>query len=75
MASECEKAVSPTMRSSTETSLEDEQRASSPSSPEPALEHTLTEWDSPTDAGNPRNWSLGARVFGVLVPAWYAFAV
>ncbi|KAL9090554.1 MAG: hypothetical protein Q9159_001898 [Coniocarpon cinnabarinum] len=32
-------------------------------------------WDGPDDPGNPRNWSILERTFGVAVPAWYAFAV
>jgi hypothetical protein len=38
-------------------------------------EKTVTDWDGPNDVGNPRNWSLGARIYGVAIPAWYAFVV
>jgi hypothetical protein len=37
--------------------------------------HTLTDWDGPADVGNPRNWPMSLRVYGVFVPAWYSFAV
>lgn len=43
--------------------------------PETKLEHILTDWDGPEDAENPRNWPMGLRVYGVIVPAWYSFAV
>jgi len=34
----------------------------------------LTSWDSTDDPDNPRNWTFRARLYGVFVPAWYAFA-
>jgi len=43
--------------------------------PQAKSEHTLTNWDGPADAGNPRNWPMSLRVYGVFVPAWYSFAV
>lgn len=74
---EPEKILSQTMASSNETSIDDGpiNSDSSTPKPEPETEHTLTGWDGPDDSGNPRNWSFGARVYGVFVPAWYAFAV
>jgi len=34
----------------------------------------LASWDGSKDPDDPRNWNFGARLYGVFVPAWYAFA-
>lgn len=38
-------------------------------------EDSLLDWDGPDDPGNPRNWSLGTKVYATAIPALYAFAV
>lgn len=43
--------------------------------PKTDSQSTLTTWDGPDDPGNPRNWSLGARIYGVAIPTWYSFVV
>ena len=35
----------------------------------------LQDWDGPDDPGNPRNWSLGTKIYATAIPAMYAFAV
>ena len=40
-------------------------------SPVPAL----MDWDGPDDPGNPRNWTMGTKIYATAVPAMYAFAV
>jgi hypothetical protein len=35
----------------------------------------FSDWESPDDPGNPRNWSFRKRVFHTAIPALYGFVV
>ncbi|KAI1812263.1 MFS multidrug transporter-like protein [Poronia punctata] len=35
----------------------------------------ITDWDSPTDPENPKNWSLGMRIYHTTLPALCGFSV
>ncbi|KAI1347664.1 MFS multidrug transporter-like protein [Xylaria sp. FL0043] len=35
----------------------------------------LTDWDGPADPANPKNWSLGLRIYHTMLPALYGFSV
>ena len=73
---ESERSQDETISSSTAITLTDEgdSKSEAPQAQKKS-EQTLTDWDGPTDPGDPRNWSYGLRVYGVFVPALYAFAV
>ena len=77
---ESERSQHDTISSSTAITLTDEgenAKSEAPQAPQAQKksEQTLTDWDGPDDPGDPRNWSYGLRVYGVFVPALYAFAV
>jgi hypothetical protein len=49
-----------------------------PLAPEQPLAQKLdavTDWDGPTDPENPKNWSLGSRIYHTMLPALYGFSV
>jgi MFS family permease len=35
----------------------------------------VVDWDGPNDPANPKNWSLGLRIYHTLLPALYGFSV
>lgn len=35
----------------------------------------LIDWDGPDDPANPKNWSLGLRIYHTMLPALYGFSV
>ena len=35
----------------------------------------VQDWDGPFDQGNPKNWSLGKKIFHTAIPAFYGFGV
>ncbi|KAI1324962.1 MFS multidrug transporter-like protein [Xylariaceae sp. FL0255] len=37
--------------------------------------NALTDWDGPKDPGNPKNWSMGSRIYHTMLPALYGFSV
>ncbi|RYO74737.1 hypothetical protein DL766_004177 [Monosporascus sp. MC13-8B] len=47
-----------------------------PSVPPPPDElDAVTDWDGPADPANPKNWSLGLRIYHTMLPALYGFSV
>lgn len=42
---------------------------------DPSKDNILLDWDIPEDTGNPKNWSLGKRIFHTAIPAFYGFTV
>ncbi|KAI0022808.1 MFS multidrug transporter-like protein [Xylariomycetidae sp. FL0641] len=38
-------------------------------------EEAVTDWDGLNDTGNPKNWSLRARIYHTMLPALYGFSV
>lgn len=41
----------------------------------PPKSDALTDWDGPADPENPKNWSLGLRIYHTMLPALYGFSV
>ncbi|KAJ2991609.1 hypothetical protein NUW58_g2458 [Xylaria curta] len=41
----------------------------------PAKVDAITDWDGPDDPANPKNWSLGLRIYHTTLPALYGFSV
>jgi len=46
-----------------------------PSVPPPDELDAVTDWDGPADPANPKNWSLGLRIYHTMLPALYGFSV
>jgi MFS family permease len=42
---------------------------------EPKAPFAVVEWDGPNDPANPKNWTLGLRIYHTLLPALYGFSV
>src|SRR4051812_2974304 len=61
-----------------ETDLEkEEQSTRSASEPDVDAERVrgFGGWESETDVGNPRNWSLAKKIYHTAIPAFYGFVV
>ncbi|RYP19221.1 hypothetical protein DL767_009689 [Monosporascus sp. MG133] len=43
--------------------------------PLPGKPDAITDWDGPADPANPKNWSLGLRIYHTMLPALYGFSV
>lgn len=43
--------------------------------PNSVKDRILLDWDSPEDVGNPKNWTVGKKIFHTAIPAFYGFTV